>query len=301
MPDVDSQSLRLKGGPLGGLEIDLYPWLKPDLTGMNGVEALEGILGFGLAPVVNRWFEGAGHGQKYRGGKAGPRDIEIPLDISAADRGALNTLLRDLELMLSPSYAPARLSFRTFDGDEWWINVVRESGGDYKRGGPGGNGSTNINTSIVLRAGDPFWIRERVDDFDVFTSAGDPLLPYFAALKIASSQANGQRQMVNTGSSEAWPLWTLTGPATRLVLSNSAGDLLDWRGTLTAGQKIFFDSDNSTAVDSSGVNRYPELEPAPKFWPVLPGSDVATVNIEGVTPSVSGLRAVWSPRRWAMV
>lgn len=307
MANDGTKRLLLRGGPLGQVEVDLYSWLAPDLTDGYGVEALEGILGFGLGPVANRWFEGAGAGLRWRGGKATARDFVFPLDLSQRDRGQLNELLRNLELLLSPSYAPATLLFNTYDGEEWSIQVVRESGGDYKRGVESDNETWIRLQDLTLRAGDPFWIRSRFDDFDVFASSGQPLLPEFAELKIASSQAAGTRPMVNSGTSESWPIWTLTGPASKLVLTNQDGAKIEWngalstQGNLSAGQSIIIDSEHSLVTDSAGVNRYGQLAPAPKFWPVLPGVDVATVLLEGVTPGVSGLRAIWAPRRWAMV
>jgi hypothetical protein len=277
----------------GALSVDLYPWLK----GNKGIEALAGIKGFGWPDVVNRWFEGAGDGAVFRGSRTLPRDIDLPLTAEADDRAGLLSMLSTLALILDPYDGTARIDFMLPDGELWFVDVVREGGGDWDRMKDTDN-DKYINTVVSLRAGDPFWTRTRPDQFTVRQDAsGRGLMPYIAKLEVSSSGAFGIRDVVNIGDARAWPFWTLKGPFTSFTFVGPKGETIAWSGSILVGNGIYIDTKNGTLKDFNGVNKYDGLASAPKFWSIAPGTAVVSATMLG-TSAVSEAKAEWSPRRW---
>jgi len=295
-----TDTLRLVGG---GKDIDLYPWLTAKA---KGTEALAGILGFGLPGVENFWFDGAGSGRTYRGSRVGSRTIQIPLKVYAQNRVDLSAILSDLSVALDPLRASdvdngvAQLFFGLADDQEWFVNVVRSGGGDWARK-VDSDDRTFFKTTLTLEAGDAFWTRNNPDTFTVKQEpSGNPLLPRFAKLRVASAAVIGTREVTNIGDTFAWPVFTIKGPGTGFELIGPNGEQLVWEGTLLDTDVLTVDMRANTVLDGAGVNRYDGLATAPRFWYIAPGTSEVTVIMDDMT-NASLLSASWWPRRWAVV
>lgn len=290
-------SLRISGGDR---DINLYPWLNSPETKRMGIEALAGIVGFGLPSVTTRWFEGAGAGSNWRGSKVNPRIISIPLHVSAETREELQDRVSDLAVALDPDLGQSRLSFELADGDIWWLDVVREGGGDWSRK-VDSDDNTYFKTTIQLKAGDPFWTRIRPEYFEVRRTGDEAgLLPELAKLQVGSGAAFGVQEVENVGDTRAWPFWTITGPTNRITLIGADGERLVWDDTLAVGDTLFIDARAGTIVDQNGDNRYGALDPAPRFWSIRPKKSVVTVEALNIEDSTS-IYCQWWPRRQAAV
>lgn len=295
-----TDTLRLEGN---GKSIDLYSWLS---VKAKGHEALAGIIGFGLPGVTNHWFEGAGSGSTWRGARAERRGIDIPLRVYAANREELNELLSDLAVALDPftgvqfDRGPARLFFGMPDDYEWYVDVARVSGGDWKRK-KDSDDRTYFTTTLGLEAGDPFWTRNFPEEFVVeYQPSGNPLLPRIAKLRVTSTATTGERDVANVGDTWAWPVMTLVGPTTGIKLTGPKGEILQWDDTLGSGDTLTIDMRANTVEDQTGLNRYGALAPAPQFWYIAPGTSEVEILIEDMAPGTK-LVAQWWPRRWAVV
>lgn len=288
-----NKSLTLSGG---GIEIDLYSWMKNHT--LDGAEALEGITGFGLPPQTPRWFEGAGDGAIHRGTRVLPRDIEIPLVVQGADRRILNDMLSKVARVLDPRWSPARLSFGLPEGDSWSLEVVRTEGGDWEREREVTDNETWVVTQISLRAGQPFWVRDRSEHFEVSQDmTGRGLMPKLAELQLSSGGAFGTRTVENIGDADAWPIWTIKGPFSRFKFTGPRGEILEWTGTIAANEGLIVDSKAGTIKDFNGVNRYNGLSSGPRFWSIAPGSSRVTVEASDAGAG-SHILCEWKPRRW---
>lgn len=285
--------------------IDLYSWLSktPDAPGF---EALAGIKGFGMTDQTNRWFEGAGNGALYRSSRVLPRILEIPLWAAEEDREALNNLLSRLSRMLhprDPRLPAVRLTFGLPGGQTWYLGVVRESGGDYVRGGTDSDNNTWFKSSLTLKAGNPYWTRSSAESFVVTEDdSGRGLLPWLAKLELSFSGAFGEFTVNNPGDVPAKPLWIMHGPFTKVIMINKAGRSLVWEGDINNATRLFIDVETSTVIDSTGLNRYNGLvdDPAPKFWNIDPGESKITVVLEGTSSETYAL-CQWWPQRWAVI
>ena len=280
--------------------IDLYSWLAG--VDVDGFEAMAGITGFGFPNVANQWFEGAGDGSTYRGTRVLAKDIELPLRMQGKDRETLNNQISQLARMFDPENGPVQLVYGMPDDDIWYMSIRREGGGDWVRGVES-NRNRWIKTVFSLRAGDPYWTRDRPEGFIVRQdTSGRGLLVggYLAKMLLSRAAAFGSLTVENIGDAKAWPLWTITGPLDRITLTGARGEVIDWVGTLSGSQGLIIDAQAGTVVDFTGANRYDGLAPAPNFWPIRPGSSVVSVTGTGVT-SGSAIQCSWKPRRWAVI
>ena len=280
--------------------VDLYSWSHGSFN--HGYEALEGTEGFGLPPVLNRYFEGAGDGAIYRGSRVLPRVLLVPLVAHESNRAGLDLLLSRLAVILAPDRStPSTLRYTGPDTHVWYLEVVREDGGDYIRKTLESDRKTYFKTHLGLKAGDPYWTREDAESFTLQQDAsGRGLLPYLAKLEVSSGKVFGTLTPENTGDAPAWPMWTIGGPITSLTLTGPKGEVLSWSGSITVGQKLIIDTKRGTIVDQAGVNRYNELGPAPQFWSIP--ADEAPISIStGGTTGTTYITAEWKPRKWSMI
>lgn len=299
-----SDSLRILGS---SREIDLYSWLSP--SAKSGTEALAGIVGFGLPNQTNQWFEGAGSGSTYRGSRIDKRTMQVPLWVYAENRSDLTDRLTDLSIALDPfipspeaERGSARMYFGMADDDEWFLDVVRYGTADWARK-VDSDDRTYFKTSLGLEAGDAFWTRNRPESFEVRrdTSGVQPtLMPRLAKMRLASGAAFGIQDVENIGDTYAWPVFTITGPTTKVTLIGAKGETLIWNGNLLLGQKLIVDMRANTVVDNLGVNRYDGLDTAPRFWSISPGNSQVTVQADNIQDETT-VNAQWWPRRWAVL
>ncbi|WP_405057045.1 phage tail family protein [Kribbella sp. NBC_01505] len=243
----------------------------------RGVQALAGVTGLGLPDVATQWLEGAGDGAAYRGRRVLPRDIDLPIYVDGSDREGLKAILARLAAVLA-----GECEFRIVDDDGtyWYTKVHRVGGGRYVYG-EDTTGERDLITVLTLRAGDPFWTSSRMSTAVIKASgAGRGLLNgSLTALKFKSSQAFGDVIFENRGDAPAYPLWEITGPGANFKAVSPLGEILQWNGTLLAGQKLFIDTLTGRVWDSTGANRFTNLGTAPRMWTVPPGISTANVTI----------------------
>ena len=253
--------------------------LSVDLISATGVRAQKGLTGTGLPGVAVQWLEGAGDGARYRGTRVLPRELDIPVTIAAATEDALLAILEDLETILAPENAPARLTVtRTVPGDPdpvaeaWWVDVVRSEEMDWDWGR---YAAAKVRTRLLLTAGDPTWTRGT-------PVAVDPVTP-------------GTVELVNPGKAPSWPTWTITGPATGFTLTSPSGEVLAWAGSLADLAEITVDTRAGTVMEGT-TSRYAGLSAAPRFWQIPAGTTECTVAVTG-TGTNTNVVVSWSPRR----
>lgn len=267
-----------------------------------GAQATAGLTGFGLPPVQVRWAEGAGHGAKYRGTRVLPRDIDMPIHLFGRDRQEVSELASRLSRMLA-----GECLLRASDPveGEWRCRVVRVGGGDYVYGDPAGTtGGDDLSTVVTLRAGDPFWQRVRAELTVVQAASGRGLLrgtESLTQMRLSSSQAYGAVSLTNSGDVESYPFARIEGPATGFTATSPDGlRKVRWTGTLAVDETLTFDFRRGVVVDHAGASRYHQLDKAPTFWTVPPGSSTATLSLDGAT-AASSIWFWYNPRKWLIV
>ncbi|MFF3006358.1 phage tail family protein [Kitasatospora sp. NPDC057940] len=258
-----------------------------------GIQAVAGATGLGLPPVTVQWLEGAGDGSRYRNKRVLGRDIDLPLDIVGRDRAHLRELIGRLARMMT---GECTLALIEDDGSRWTTKVHRVGGGEYTL-----SGALDVQTTITLRAGDPYFTASAVTTQTVKGDAGTrSFLSDLVALPVAASQAIGTILLPNDGDVPAYPVWEVTGPGRDLHVVSANGEALRWNGTLAADEKLIIDCREATVVDGKGVNRYANLAPAPRFWVVPPGTSTARAELLDTT-AASQISCSWRARRWMVI
>lgn len=268
------------------------------LDGSAGVKARLEVRGMGMPDVSLQWFDGAGDGSSFRGGRTLPRTIDMPVKVYGADRAEVLTRYSRLARIMSLDNAPVTLT-SDYDGQQWRLDVVRTGGGDFTHG-QDTDGSTFVMTTITVQAGDPFF--ERVD------GEGRKIAPAgiglgllgpgqsLVQLILSSTDGFGDVSFNNSGDVDAWPTWTFYAPFDGFAISRD-GLGLGWTGTTrkTTGS-ITVNTREGTVVDETGANRYGELDPAPKFFPVPVGSSTGSVVMANAAGDAHA-DVVWRPRK----
>src|SRR5690606_24189719 len=86
----------------------------------------------------------------------------------------------------------------------------------------------------------------------------------------------------NDGDVEAWPVWTITGPATSIELENvTTGKKIELSSTLSAGQKRIITTKPgiSTVLDENGDNKWSELSDTSALWALEPGLNELVLTV----------------------
>lgn len=262
----------------------------------RGVQALSGATGLGLPPVAVQWSQGAGDGARYRGRRVLPRDIDLPILVQDHGREPLKALVSRLALMFAD---PCTLRFIEDDGSSWTTTVVRVGGGDYVYG-QDTTGNKDLMLVVTVRAGDPFFTSSVISSKLVGGTTGKGLLPKLGNLQLSSSTALGNITLNNVGDANAYPFWHITGPTTGFAATSPSGEVLEWNGTLLAGETLLVDTMNGRVTDGTGANRYADIASAPRFWSIPPGLHTAGVSLDGSTAE-SKVEAQWRARKWLVI
>ncbi|XAO35627.1 minor tail protein [Microbacterium phage FireCastle] len=271
---------------------------KVTLGEQAGIKAGLAVRGTGMPGVELQWFEGAGEGKTFRGGRTLARTMDVPVKFYGANRDDVLSKYSDVARIMLLENAPVRVTL-DLDGEKWFNDVVRTGGGDFSWD-KDTDGSTYLKTIFTVESGNPHWTR--VDsEARVITPGGlgIPLLgpgQSLAQLRLSNTEGSGAVQFVNTGDVEAWPIWTFLPPFKDFSLSRD-GMTLDFvqPATKLTGF-IEIDSKAGTIKDQSGVNRYDLLGPAPKFFPIPRGTSTAQVVLLGATGDTR-VNVVWHPRK----
>jgi phage-related protein len=251
--------------------------------------------GWGMAPVVNSWFEGAGDGARLRGTRRVQRELVIPISAFGMNRDEVEVQLRRLA-------GTIRNPFQVFmdyaDGRSYYIGAVYEAGAS----GLYGNNPTRRNDlPIVLKCPDPYWTSVQFQTLSVKPALGNPFLPELAELQVGSSVAQGQVTVNNVGDVSSRPTWTITGPGTGLSLTIGGRGLILPTYTITAGTtvKIEYKDGGWTIKNHLGANLYTQLGPAPWFLEFPPGTSVVDIAMADATQATK-IEAIYPERREVM-
>lgn len=268
------------------------------LDGSAGVQARLHVRGFGMPSVELQWFDGAGDGSSFRGGRTLPRTIDMPVRISGADREEVQRRFARLARILSVENAPVTLTAE-FDSKAWRIDVVRVNGGDFSYEDDSDSVSM-VNTTITLQAGMPYF--EAVDGegrkIEPSGTGLGLLGPGQSLVQMILSSTDGFGDVIfqNTGDVDAWPTWTFYAPFDGFVIVRD-GLVLAWTGAARkATGYITVNTREGTVQDETGANRYGELEAAPRFFTIPVGESTASVVLAGASGAARA-DVSWNPRK----
>lgn len=180
------------------------------------------------------------------------------------------------------------------DGSAREIPAILQAGFEIE---PSGDGLWLEDTEVLsLFCPDPYWRdaelavarrtpAEPVDFLDPFPS-------------VSSGQVLGVTTINNAGDVDAWPQWTLTGPMTSLVATNSTvGQSFTLTFALAAGQQITITTRPPTVLGPAGTSILSALNlPVGKLWRLAKGSNAVTFTAHGADSDTTAVELTFYPR-----
>ena len=235
-------------------------------------------------------------GYAIRQVRAGGKEIALPIAFWADDsRAAYLTRRRTLIRSLNPKRGLGTLTVTQADGTARTIAACYSAGleGDESLDAAGARWCMGV---ITFACPSPFWLGAEVTTEWRAAVSGTffPILP----LAVGNSQVLGSVTVDNDGDDDAFPVWTITGPATAVSLTNvTTGEVLVLAHTITVGDTIVIDTRErqQTALLNGTTNLWGALSDASTMWALEPGTNDLTLTVTGST-SNTRVRMTYQPR-----
>lgn len=239
-------------------------------------------------------------GQRLREARHGVHEFTMPFWREAATEAALRADLRDVVARMDPVRGDGRIRVVAPGGDSREIVCRVASGLGVNETLGQDSGLLSQRLAPVFRAYEPYWTAT-ADTIINYPGGGvvATFFPFFP-LKLSASETIADTDVTNEGDVDAWPVWTLTGPATDVVAENLTTGK-SWSLTpspaLIAGQSATVDTRPGvkTVLRSDGVNLFPGLSASSSLWPLRRGVNRVRVSMGGST-AASNVRLAFRPR-----
>ncbi|WP_112469412.1 phage tail protein [Streptomyces triticisoli] len=288
-------------------------WPMTDLSA-DWYALAEGVSGLGAASYAITSDPLPRGGARLRHAQPQPRTIIWPLLVKGADHLVFTANWRDLGRAFTRTLRrgpggrrpPGTLEVARPDGTVRRIAVHYWDGWDGR--GQTATGITWDSAVLTLWCEDPYW--QDAVPVTVHRETGtldDYLVPYPT---VSSSQVLGATTLNNPGDIEVWPVWKVTGPASKITFTRedpvddgddtAAAFSLDLakagRGPLLTGQTVTISTDPPRVRSGTGENLIGGLNwPEAELWSIPPGQTPVTFQVDGAGPG-SAVDLVFYPR-----
>jgi len=165
----------------------------------------------------------------------------------------------------------------------WADGTVREIDCYYEEGFGGAGGENHIyaNPVLTLYCPDGYW-RDPVQIVESRSfQVGASFLAPFPT--VSQGQVLGSSTIDNPGDVDAWPTWTITGPADVVTATNlTTGHSFMVSKSISAGQLIIITTDRPTVRGPLAENLISTLNlPDAYLWPLQPGLNSVDFAVAG--------------------
>lgn len=257
-----------------------FGWLTPNAIG-----------GWGANPVEIVADPDARGGERVRHIRSLPRRLTWPLHIHGEQAGLVTHMLfvqrwwalMEAFTMTTHWRKPGVLRVARPDGSAREVEAFYEAGFE----GEPGEGWVSANPVLTLYCPDGYWrdvtpVREPRE----YPASRPYLNPYPT---VSSDRVFGATTIVNPGQVDAWPVWTVTGPATQLVAANNTlGEQFTLTYTLAAGQQLTMATRTLRVRGPAGQNLVDALNwPWAQVWPLRPRANDINYQVSGSEPGTS--------------
>lgn len=267
---------------------DLMTWIDPsgnpfDFNG-DAYLFLDGRKGFkGLPPFVTTESQTPlQDGTVDRFTLAGPRMLEVMLLIKGNNPTDFEQVRRLIQSEFNPKAGKGKWRATTPDGIMREVNCKYFDGlsGDESWGAAS---PVHMQALAIFKAFDPYFYDVNATVFTATNTAGAPFFPILP-IHLSGSSVLGAFSIFNGGDAEAFPVFTITGPGTSPVLTNTTtGKSITSSIALTGGQVLTIDTQAKTAVREDGSNQFSTLSFTSAFWTLAQGQNAITLTMGGTT------------------
>ncbi|MFS4103754.1 phage distal tail protein [Streptomyces sp. PD-S100-1] len=234
-------------------------------------------------------------GHALRDVRAQHKAIILPIAFWAGDRQTYKARRRALIKSLNPKRGVGTITLTEPDGATRSIGAYYTDGieGDESLDAAGERWCIN---ALTFATPSPYWLGDTVTK--TFKTGTDqaffPVLP----LVVADSQVLGAVTIDQDGDDDAYPIWTITGPATSVTLTNTTtGKTLLLTHTITADDTIVIDTRErqQTVLLNGSTNLWPDLSDSSELWPLAEGVNDCTLTVASAAATTS-VRLTYQPR-----
>jgi len=234
-------------------------------------------------------------GESVNAVRAASNQPTVGLLLSADDEAAFRARAQGLVRAMRPKAGMGTLSAQRGDGSVRSLSC-------YCTGGLEGDESAAMPGSwwkmvLTFYAPDPWWLG---DPQTVSIGLGAPtnFFPFFP-LQLASSTVQGQFTAdLSDSDTPAFPVWTITGPGSSLVLTNNTTNRsLTVGASLASGEVMVIDTRPAylSVRRGDGTNLLGSVTGYPDLWPLVEDVNNITAALNGAT-SNSRIVGSWQPR-----
>lgn len=260
-------------------------WIAPDGTEIQLTSdqelhfTLDSVTGWGAAPVRIVADAHPRGGTRVRHIQPQARTITWPIRVRADTHVELVAGWRTIAraFTMTRRLGPGTLRVMRPDGDAREILAYYEAGIE----GEPGQGHTYDTAVLSLYCEDPFW--RAVAPVSALYSNGAPVSYLDPYLTVSPSSVLGATTAVNAGDVEAWPSWTIVGPASQVQATNSTtGEAFALSATLLAGETATISTDPPTVRGPAGQIWTKNLDwPGAVLWALQPGLNNVDLAVSG--------------------
>ncbi len=227
---------------------------------------------------------------------AQPRPLDVHVLIKGSNPTDYESVRTMLQNAMNPKLGDGRFRCQRQDG-----SVLRDVFCRYESGFSGEESwgiSSSVHEELLLAflAHDPYFY-DTIATTLVFTAAAPTNFFPITPVLLSGGVIGSGFTIANNGDVECFPVFTITGPGTNLILTNTTtGKAITSSLTLTGGQSLIIDTQAKTAVRENGTNQFSTLSFASVLWTLVPGSNAITLNMTG-TGAGSQIRITYK-QRW---
>lgn len=270
--------------------MDQLKWVTPD---NEIIDLDDGVNTFALANKAGMWLPSFGFVETVVPEKPGTRlsslltqarSVDLPLAVLDDNLADLEDRLRDLAVAVNPEYGDGKL--RVTRGSNTRDLHCRYRGGFEAVVITGGLAKLILGFKAFV----PYWYATSpvVDTWSLSTPTGYflPMPP----LRVTSSAIFADVTVSNGGDVAAWPVWTISGPGSAIVIENLSTDKkIDLPVTLSTGESVAIDTrqDAKTITKNDGTNLFSSLTDESALWPLQKGNNSVRVTMNSADANSS--------------
>lgn len=284
--------------------LDRMTWFADDGSSWQWPYMPQGVEGRGAPPVELISMALPGDGAAFQRSRFNPRVLFLPIAFTDLPQ-QLRVKVRSWIRAVAGSREGGTLRVASVAGD------VREIHAHYTGGAELVEDWSQFQKMILqLTAFDPFWLD--VNDQLLTWSAGArepffpiPKPPSGPYIRLAGNVI-GSQTIVNDGDAEAWPVWTIEGPAVEpvpgetsiAIVNHGTGESIQLARGLAAGEVVVVDTrpGAKTITDQTGANLWDVVLPGSQLFPLRRGANLVEVRIESAEVGTR-VNARWR-RQW---
>lgn len=228
----------------------------------------------------------------WRGVRALPRELFLPIVIRDVNRDGLLAKRRALVKALSPARGEeCTIATAWPDGSVRRIRARYVDGFDGGERGPGEWGVTVMKYGLRFIADDPYFYGDMIINPYQMVASSRTELPIPGAdgfYEVVSSPLLAAGTVINNpGDVDAYPSWNFTGPFTQIQAQNvttGKSFTINYSAASSANSlSLVTEPGKSYLVDETGANSWNTLVAGYQLWPLTDGDNVVNITLTSPT------------------